>query len=169
MEIYLDPVEAAKKDVLFRLLQYSLFEESLTDQNSIGEDGWFAYPWFENYFTDNDREAFFIREKKSCRLLGFAMINAYMQKCTAGHSIAEFMVLPEFRRRKIGITAACLCFDRYPGNWEVSPAFGSHQAYLFWKNVICDYTGTDLEIEDGIFVFSNRIDKRDDYVCPYWE
>lgn len=51
----------------------------------------------------------------------------------------------------------------------LSPAFGSHQAYLFWKNVICDYTGTDLEIEDGIFVFSNRIDKRDDYVCPYWE
>lgn len=36
------------------------------------------------------------------RLLGFVMINTYMQKCSSGHSIAEFMILPKFRNRKIG-------------------------------------------------------------------
>ena len=45
MEIQLERVPAAKKEALFRLLQYSLFEESSTDQNEIGDDALFDYPW----------------------------------------------------------------------------------------------------------------------------
>ena len=53
MDITLEKVEESKKDVfLYRLLQYSLFEESLSDQNDMNEDALFEYPWFENYFTD---------------------------------------------------------------------------------------------------------------------
>ena len=43
MNICLDRVDGTKRDVLFRLLQYSLYEESLTDGNEIDEDGLFAY------------------------------------------------------------------------------------------------------------------------------
>lgn len=94
--------------------------------------------------------AFFIREQGTGRLLGFVMINTHVQKCDSGHSIAEFMVLPRFRRNRIGKKAAFACFDKYPGNWEISPSYGSEQAYLFWKNVIDEYTGKNNQCEDGM-------------------
>ena len=82
MEIQLERVPAAKKEALFRLLQYSLFEESSTDQNEIGDDALFDYPWFDFYFTEPEREAYFIREKENGKLLGFVMINTYLKKAS---------------------------------------------------------------------------------------
>lgn len=91
-----------------------------------------------------------IREK----LLGFVMINTYVQKCDSGHSIAEFMVIPKYRRNKIGKRAAIACFEKYEGNWEVEPSYGSEKAYLFWRNVINEYTKFNKVYSDGIFSFS---------------
>ena len=155
MDIVLVKVEECKKDVLYRLLQYSLFEESLSDQNDMNEDARFEYPWFENYFTEEGRDAYFMRDQATGRLLGFVMINTYLQKWDSGHSIAEFMVLPKFRRNKIGREAAFACFERYPGNWEISPSYGSKQAYLFWKHVVNKYLVENKQYKDGIFLFSN--------------
>lgn len=160
MDIILKRVEETQKDILYRLLQYSLFEESLNDHNDMKEDALFEYPWFENYFIEKDREAYFIKEQKTDRLLGFVMINTYMQKSESGHSIAEFMVLPKFRRNKIGKKAAIMCFEKHLGNWEVSPSYGSESAYLFWKNVIDEYTVQKNEYSDGIFLFSNCVEAK---------
>ena len=55
MNIILKRVEETQKEILYRLLQYSLFEESLNDQNDMNEDALFEYPWFENYFTAKGR------------------------------------------------------------------------------------------------------------------
>ena len=84
------------------------------------------------------------------------MINTYLQKCVDGHSIAEFMIIPKYRRNKIGMKVAFECFDMYRGNWEVSPSRGSDSAYYFWKKVIAEYTGNDNILIDGIFVFNNQ-------------
>ena len=62
---YLDRVKEENKDVLYRLLEYSLFEESLNDGNEMNNDAIFEYKYFDLYFTDNDRNAFFVREKKN--------------------------------------------------------------------------------------------------------
>ncbi len=152
-EIFLEKVTSDKKEILFRLLQYSLFEESIEDGNHMGEDGLFAYPWFEQYFKEKDREAYFIKEKKTKKLQGFVMINTYVQRCTLGHSIAEVMLLPNYRRQKIGEQAAFLCFEKYRGNWEVSPSRGNEGAYLFWQHVIQEYTDGKYSWEDGICLF----------------
>lgn len=155
MEIRLESVRERDRDILFRLLQYSLFEESISDQNEMNEDALFEYRWFDAYFTDEDREAFFIREQGTDKLLGFAMVNTYMQRSDAGHSIAEFMVIPKYRRMGVGQKAALACFERFKGNWEVSPSYGSAQAHAFWKRVIDAYTGKEIECKDRIFAFSN--------------
>ena len=157
MNICLKKADPAKKEILFRLLQYSLFEESLHDKNTINEDALFDYPWFDLYFTEKDRDAFFIHEQDTSRLLGFVMINTFLQKSLTGHSIAELMILSSFRRNHVGRKAAFQCFEMYPGNWEVSPSFGSRQAYLFWENVIGTYTDGNCRYEDGIFIFDSRI------------
>lgn len=156
MEIYLDKVKEDKKEILYRLLEYSLFEESLNDGNEMNDEAIFEYKYFDNYFTDNDREAFFIRKKNTNKLLGFVMVNTYVQKLNYGHSIAEFMVIPKYRRKKIGKQVAFKCFDLYRGNWEVSPSLGSISAYSFWKNVIDDYTNTNNEFVEGTFIFNNE-------------
>ena len=114
----------------------SLFEESITDLNEMNNDAIFEYKWFDNYFQDDNREAYFIKEKQSNKILGFAMVNKYMQKNADGHSIVEFMNIPKYRRNHIRKQVAFKCFNMYKGNWEVSPSFGSELAYKFWKKVI---------------------------------
>jgi len=156
MNIILDRIKEEEKDVLYRLLEYSLFEESLNDGNEMNDDAIFEYKYFDSYFTDNDRDAFFVRERETNKLLGFVMINTYMQKCSSGHSIAEFMIIPKYRRNKIGQKVAFECFDMYKGNWEVSPSYGSDSAYNFWKKVIDEYTNDDNKLNDGIFIFNNK-------------
>ena len=154
MDIYLDKVTIDKKDTLYRLLQYSLFEESAVDGNEMTDSAIFEYKWFDRYFTEPDRLAFFIREQNSNKLLGFAMINTYTEHFTEGHSVAEFMVLPKYRKQHIGQKAAHLCFDLFSGNWEASPSHGSLAAKVFWEKAIKSYTNRPAEFENGIFYFT---------------
>ena len=85
MDYYLDRVTEDKKEVLYRLLQYSLFEESETDGNEMNEEGLYKYDYFDTYFIDKKRDAFFIRNQDDDKLLGFVMINDYVQKIKIGH------------------------------------------------------------------------------------
>ena len=151
----LEKVQVEDKDILYRLLQYSLFEESLTDLKEMNNEAIFEYKWFDSYFKDNNREAYFIKEQETNKILGFAMVNQYMQKSGDGHSIAEFMVIPKYRRLKIGKRVAKELFDIHKGTWEVKPAYGSSIAYSFWKNVIDEYTSNNNKFEDGIFIFES--------------
>lgn len=155
IEYRLDKVLESEREILFRLLQYSLFEESKTDFNEMNEEALYEYKWFDNYFCEESRHAFFIREVGTNKLLGFVMINQYLQKYEEGHSIAEFMILPKYRRQKIGKRVAVDIFNLYKGNWEVSPSLGSEKAYTFWKNIIDEYTDGNNKYEDGIFLFMN--------------
>lgn len=82
-------------------------------------------------------------------------ISFQIKKSNTGHSIAEFMVIPKYRKNKIGKEITIKCFNKYKGNWEVSPSFGSEQAYIFWKKVIDEYTNKQNEFVDGILIFNN--------------
>ena len=156
MEVVLEKVEIKDKDVLFRLLQYSLFEESATDLNEMNEEAIFEYKWFDNYFYDADRFAYFVKLEN--KIVGFVMINKYLEKSNPENacSIAEFMVIPKYRRKNIGKKVAIKIFEMFKGGWEVKPSFGSDVAYRFWENVIKEYTNGIYKFEDGIFVFESR-------------
>lgn len=158
MNIRLDDAMPEDRNVLFRLLQYSLYEESGTDQNEMNDDGLYDYPWFDLYFTEDSRHAYLIREEGTDRLLGFAMVKN-RENDRVGYKIAEFMVLPKYRRNGIGRRAAIACFERFRGEWEVSPALGSEQARRFWERTIDAYTNGRYcwHPEERIFTFSNGI------------
>lgn len=156
MDVFLERVKEEEKEILYRLLEYSLFEESLNDGNEMNDDAIFEYKYFDSYFTDSDRDAFFVREKETNKLLGFVMINTYCKKCADGHSIAEFMIIPKYRRNKIGKKVAFECFDMYKGNWEVSPSYGSDSAQNFWEKVIDEYTNNNYRLNEGIYFFNNK-------------
>ena len=78
METYLYKVKKEESDILYRLLQYSLFEESETDLNEMNEEAIFEYKWFDNYFYDADRFAYFVKLEN--KIVGFVMINKYLEK-----------------------------------------------------------------------------------------
>ncbi|MBQ8472796.1 MAG: GNAT family N-acetyltransferase [Bacilli bacterium] len=115
----------------------------------MNEFALFEYPEFDNYFTCDNYQAFFVREKETNKLLGFLMINSF----NSNHSIKEFMIIPKYRRRGIGKKVMNLCFQKYKGNYSVTPSFGSKMAYLFWGNVINLHTNNNYKFEDGIFYF----------------
>lgn len=154
MKIHLQKVTSAERQILWNLLQYMIFETSPYGSNEINSDGTFNYKYFDKYFTDDDRVAFLIRDERNS-LLGFVMINQYLQKSGSGHAIAEFMILPRFRRQGIGRAVAKQCFALFPGNWEVQPAPGSKTAHNFWEKVINE-VAEDKRLVDGIFVFHAR-------------
>ena len=149
MEIVLEQVLPEKKEVLFRLLQYSLFEESLTDMNEMNEDALFDYPWFDAYFIEEEREAYLIRQRDTNKLLGFSMIRRHED---GRHSIAEFLVIPKYRRQGVGTNAANACFKLHHGLWEVKPAYGSKSAKAFWKKTIMQITEKP-KWKNGMFTF----------------
>lgn len=155
MDVILCNVNKDEKEILFRLLQYSLFEESENDLNEMNEKAFFEYDYFDRYFVDKDRQAYFIREQVTNKLLGFVMVNEYVQLCDNGHSIAEFLVIPKYRRKGIGKKIAFQVFDKYLGNWEVKPSYNSQKAYLFWKKTIGDYSGNNYKYKNEIFLFEN--------------
>ena len=152
MEITLERVKPEKKETLFRLLQYSLFEESLTDFNEMNEDALFDYPWFDAYFSEPQREAYFIRESGTQKLMGFAMVREHED---GRHSIAEFLVIPKYRRQGVGMQAAKYCFALHHGLWEVKPAYGSESARLFWQKAIEQMT-KETNWKNGMFTFVLR-------------
>lgn len=69
MNIYLEKVTIENKEILFRLLQYSLFEESLNDGNEMNDNALFDYIYFDKYFIEKEREAYFIKDQEQNTLL----------------------------------------------------------------------------------------------------
>ena len=90
------------------------------------------------------------------KLIGFVMVNENLKIYSNGKSIAEFLIFPSYRRKKIGKQVAITIFDMYLGNWEVEPIKNSIQAYKFWQNTIKEYTNNNYEEKNKIFTFNNK-------------
>ena len=151
MNIELSKVILEDKEKLFHLLQFALYDGSQYIKNEINSECLFDYKWFDNYFIDDDREAYFIMCNN--KIAGFVMINENLKVVDNGHSIAEFLVLPNYRRSHVGRKAANLVFDLFDGNWEVEPIANSDGAHKFWHNVIKDRTNGNFKKIDSVFIF----------------
>lgn len=156
MNYILEKVTLDKKEVLHNLLQFALYDGSKYVKNELNKDAKFEYKWFDNYFTDTSRDAYFIKSGKT--YLGFVMINENLKFNNSGKSIAEFLIMPQYRRNHIGKKVAIEIFEKYKGYWEVKPIKNSNEAYLFWKKTIEDYTNGNYTIKSNeteeIFIFN---------------
>ena len=158
MDYKIIKVEKKDKDKLYRLLQYALYDGSQYIDNEIDEDCLFEYGWFDNYFTDDDRDAYFI--KNGDKYLGMVMVNENLKFNEEGKCIAEFLIMPRFRRHHIGKKVAYDVFEMFKGDWEVQPMENNPTAYSFWKNIINEYTNGNYRVKnDGVedvFMFNNK-------------
>ena len=162
MNIKIEKVCENKKEILYRLLEFALYDGSYYIDNEMGNDGVYPYKYFPNYFKDDDREAYFIKYNK--KLVGFCMINKnlkVLEKKKDNYCIAEFLIIPKYRRLHIGRMAATMIFNLHKGNWEVQPMDNNKVAYKFWGNTINHYTNGKYELKhfdnmEDVYIFSNK-------------
>lgn len=140
------PAGLDEKPTLARLLQLYLhdFSEFATigdPHGEVADDGAFAYPHFDDYWTDRTREACLFRLHGS--IIGFALINQWSASGLAvDHSMAEFFILRKYRGAGIGSCAAHTTIQGRPGTWEIPVAHYNEPAAAFWRvamSAITDY------------------------------
>lgn len=65
------------------------------------------------------------------RVAGMALVRE-----GAPHSMAEFLVMPRYRRSGVGTSAAHTVFASFSGLWQVREVAGNDVAVAFWRAVI---------------------------------
>ena len=102
------------------------------------------YPFLNSYWTDKKRIPLKLTKGKDW--LGFAFINDYAIIPTNTISIAEFYILPEYRKQGLGRYFANDILQKYNGNWEIRTQISNNQAIQFWDKVVSEILNKNLEI-----------------------
>ena len=97
------PDDRARLAALFELYSYDFSEVLDLD---VGDDGRFAVPVLDRYWTEADRHPFLIRV--DARLAGFALVHerSRLTDREGVRDMAEFFVMRRYRRRGVGAQAA---------------------------------------------------------------
>jgi predicted acetyltransferase len=135
--------ELADKEVLRQLLEFNAYEFArLSDDAVLNERGRFGYSWLDHYWTEPTRYPFLIRVRG--QIGGIVLVTG-----TDPRSIAEFLVMPQYRRLGVGLAAARYVFELFGGAWSVHEVPGNEAAVAFWRRAIpvefaetCDADGT---------------------------
>ena len=110
------PAGAGTKTIIKNLLQPYLTELSqFPDENPDYKDakGVYLYPYLDAYWQEDSRYPCLLYADD--QLAGFALVRQEDNLW----SVAEFYVLPEFRRRGTGMECAAEIFRKHPGLWEI--------------------------------------------------
>lgn len=136
----LEHASGAERPLLAQLLQLYLHDFSELDRDDVGEDGRFAYRWFDLYGTKPGYHALLLRV--GGRPAGFVLLEEQGSEDNPdAHYVAEFFVLRAYRRGGYGTAVAFALFDRYPGRWVIEQTAPNLAAQAFWRAVVAAYTG----------------------------
>lgn len=130
MDVRVVPAEPQAKEVLRQLLEFNAYEfAAFFEDSELDEHGRFGYRWLDHYWTEPDRQPFLIRVGD--RIGGMTLVRGTDQR-----SIAEFLIMPQYRRQGAGLVAARQIFDRFGGDWSVHQVPGNDRAVSFWRRAI---------------------------------
>ena len=139
-------VTKSQEQVLYNLLQKYLYEMSAYDDRPMDDEGNFSYQYLPYYFTEKDRQAFFLYDDSI--MIGFALINAYSVTAEpVANCIAEFTIFPAYRHRGKGLEAIEALKAVRHGSWQLKYATTNKQGAAFWKKVKEQYNGIEQKLE----------------------
>ena len=154
--IRLQEVEAEERELLWNIIQKYLYEMTKYYPNNMDEHGNYHYEYFDAYFTEAERKAFFIYDDGI--MVGFVMLNPYS---AIGHhpdyTIAEFTIFPSYRRNHHAIDAVHLILSSYHGTWEIKYNEKNVGVKGLWTMVTEQYSPTVYHIneEETVLEFVN--------------
>lgn len=145
--IELQLVKDSEKEVLYNILQKYLYEMTKYYDDEMDDKGNYSYRYFDNYFIEPTRKAFFILYDK--KIVGFIMINnhSYINQ-KPDYVLAEFSIFPVYRKRGIAQKAIDLAYSQYPGNWELKFSLKNKSAANFWYKSTEKFKPTIHKLED---------------------
>lgn len=130
MDVRVIPAELNAKEIIRQLLEFNAYEfAAFFADAELDEHGRFGYRWLDHYWTEADRHPFIIRVDG--RIAGMTLVRGTDQL-----SIAEFLIMPQYRRRNVGLIAARQVFDLFDGEWSVHQVPGNDRATAFWRRAI---------------------------------
>ena len=123
----------------------------------MDENGNFHYGYFDEYFVDPERKAYFIYNDDA--LVGFAFICPYSNiNAHPDFVLAEFTIFPSYRRKHYALDAIKLILATHKGNWEIKYNEKNVGAKSLWTSVTKEYNPqlVKLNKEETVLVFSNK-------------
>lgn len=122
MDVEVVRAEPADKEILRQLLEFNAYEFArLFNDAVLNEHGRFGYAWLDYYWTEPTRCPFLIRVRGA--IGGMVLVTG-----TGPRSIAEFLVMPQYRRLGVGLAAARYVFELLGGAWSVHEVPGNEAA-----------------------------------------
>ncbi len=92
------------------------------------------YPYFEAYWSEQGRHAFFLSEGDS--RVGFVLIRSPESTADGTHQVAEFYVEPDHRKTGVGSRAFSAVLRRFPGSWTLQAYRSNRSAIVFWTSCL---------------------------------
>jgi len=142
MKYTVKPAELNDKIIIRSLLHPYLSEIAEFDKISparLNESGEYDYPYLDNYWIEKDRYPYLFYWNEE--VAGFALVRREGDYC----EMAEFYVLPEFRRRGLGIICATDAIRRHAGEWNIEFSKQNQVGRQFWKKLVCKLATGDIK------------------------
>ena len=144
--IELIKVNKEDRTLLYNIFQKMLYEMTQFYDNDMDEYGNIQYGYFDEYFIDKKRIAYFIN--KDNELVGFIMVHPYSYfNDEIDYNLAEFTIFPKYRRKGYGAEAVKLLFKKHPGIWEIKYNTKNIKAVNFWTKVTSKYNSSIIEYD----------------------
>lgn len=154
--IRLQAVKAEERPLFWNINQKYLYEMTLYYPDAMDEQGNYHYGYFDAYFTDPERKAYFIFDDET--MIGFVMLNPYSYiGRKPDNIIAEFTIFPAYRRKHYALEAAKLILASHPGKWEIKYNEKNTGAKKLWNAIAAPYNpkAHRLNEQETVLEFSN--------------
>lgn len=130
-----------QEPILANLFELYAHDFSEFHDIELSENGRFGYKNLSLYWSEPSRFPLLI--KVDGRLAGFVLVKqgSEISGDAKTWDIAEFFVLPGYRRRGVGTVTAHQVWRQFPGAWEVRVMESNGAARSFWERAIAAFTG----------------------------
>ena len=155
--ITLKKVNNDDKDLLFKLNQAYLKEMTKYYDDKPDENGVYQYGYFDLYFIDSKRVAYFIMHDND--IVGFCMLNPYSYfNNEVDYVLAEFTILPPYRGNHYARETIDLLLTLYHGKWEIKYNIKNLIAKNLWESATKKYTPKRVYLsdEEPVLIFNNQ-------------
>ena len=141
------------RDLLWNINQKYLYEMTSFYDDPMDENGNYGYGYFDEYFTDPKRVAYFVYDDDV--LVGFAMICPYSNiEQNPDYTMAEFTIFPAYRRKHYALDTVKLILAQHPGKWEIKYNEKNSGAKKLWNTVAEPYAPRTYRINEEETVLS---------------